>query len=151
MDQIIEVFGVNWKLLLIQAVNFGLLLAILYRYLYKPVLHMVDVRRAKIENAIKDSERMEMELGQAEAEKSRILRDATQKGDDLIDAAKKHAETSEITIMKDAHRKAVHLLNEAERRTAREREEMIQKAEREVARMAILSAEKILRQGALKK
>ncbi|KKT36721.1 MAG: ATP synthase subunit b [Parcubacteria group bacterium GW2011_GWA1_44_13] len=151
MDQIIEVFGVNWKLLLIQAVNFGLLLAILYRYLYKPVLHMVDVRRAKIENAIKDSERMEMELGQAEAEKSRILRDATQKGDDLIDAAKKHAETSEITIMKDAHRKAVHLLNEAERRTAREREEMIQKAEREVARMAVLSAEKILRQGALKK
>ena len=151
MDQIIEVFGVNWKLLLIQAVNFGLLLAILYRYLYKPVLHMVDVRRAKIENAIKDSERMEKELGQAEAEKSRILRDATQKGDDLIDAAKKHAETSEITIMKDAHRKAVHLLNEAERRTAREREEMIQKAEREVARMAVLSAEKILRQGALKK
>lgn len=151
MDQIIEVFGVNWKLLLIQAVNFGLLLAILYRYLYKPVLHMVDVRRAKIENAIKDSERMEMELGQAEAEKSRILRDATQKGDELIESAKKHAETSEITIMKDAHRKAVHLLNEAERRTAREREEMIQKAEREVARMAVLSAEKILRQGAVGK
>lgn len=151
MEQIITVFGVNWKLLLIQGVNFGLLLAILYKFLYKPVLHMVDTRRAKIENAIKDSERMEMELGQAEAEKARILREATQKGDDLIDAAKKHAETSEITIMKDAHRKAVHLLNEAERRTAREREEMIQKAEREVARMAVLSAEKILRQGASKK
>lgn len=148
MDQIVTVFGINWKLLLIQGVNFGLLLAILYRYLYKPVLAMVDTRRAKIENAIKDSERMEVELGQAEAEKARIIREATQKGDDFIDAAKKHAESEEHNIMKDAHRKAVHLLNEAERRTNREHDEMIEKAEREVARMAILSAEKILRQGA---
>lgn len=150
MDQIITVFGVNWKLLLIQAVNFGLLLVILYRYLYKPVLHMIDVRRGKIENAIKDAEKAEMELGQAEAEKSRIIREATRKGDEVIDAAKKHAETEEHNILKDAQRKAVHLLNEAERRTNREHDEMLEKAEREVARLAILSAEKILRQGALK-
>lgn len=145
MDQIIAVFGINWKLLLIQAVNFGLLLAILYRYLYKPVLTMVDTRRAKIENAVKNAEKSEVELGQAEAEKSRILREATQKGDVLIDAAKKHAETEEHTMIKDAQRKVVHMLNEAERRVAREHEEMVEKAEREVARMAVLAAEKVLR------
>lgn len=151
MDQIVTVFGINWKLLLIQGVNFGLLLAILYRYLYKPVLAMVDARRAKIENAIRNAEKTEAELGLAEAEKAHILREATKKGDDLIEAAKKHAEGEEHNIMKDAHRKAVHLLNEALRRTNREHDEMIQKAEREVARMAILSAEKILRQGAATK
>jgi F-type H+-transporting ATPase subunit b len=145
MEQIVSVFGINWKLLLIQGVNFGLLLAILYKFLYKPVLKMVDTRRAKIENAIRNAEKTEAELGLAEAEKARIVREATKKGDELIDAAKKHAETEEHTIMKDAHRKAVHLLNEAERRVNREHDEMIQKAEREVARMAILSAEKILR------
>ncbi len=145
MDQIITVFGINWKLLLIQAVNFGLLLFILHRYLYKPVLSMVDVRRLKIENAIKDAERMEEELGRAEAKKVSILRLATEKGDELILAAKKHAETEEHNIVKDAHRKAVHLLNEAERRALREHEEMLQKAEREVARMAVLAAERILR------
>lgn len=145
MEQIITVFGINWKLLLIQGVNFGLLLAVLYKFLYKPVLKMVDIRRAKIENAIRNAEKTEAELGLAEVEKARIVREATKKGDELIDAAKKHAEISEITIMKDAHRKAVHLLNEAERRVNREHDEMIQKAEREVARMAVLSAEKILR------
>jgi len=145
MEQIVTVFGINWKLLLIQGVNFGLLLAILYKFLYKPVLHMVDVRRLKIERAIHDADEAERQLGEAEAEKAHILREATKKGDDLIDAAKKHAETEEHNILKDAHRKAVHLLNEAERRTNREHDEMLQKAEREVARMAILSAEKILR------
>ncbi len=145
MEQIITVFGINWKLLLIQAVNFGLLLFILHRYLYKPVLAMVDMRRLKIERAIKHAEQAETELGEAEAQKASILRLATQKGDEIIDAAKKHAETEEHMMMKDAHRKAVHLLNEAERRVAREREEMIEKAEREVARMAVLAAEKVLR------
>ncbi|MBI5799035.1 MAG: F0F1 ATP synthase subunit B [Candidatus Yonathbacteria bacterium] len=151
MEQIVSVFGINWKLLLIQGVNFGLLLAILYKFLYKPVLHMVDTRRMKIENAIKKAEIMETELGNAESEKARILRDATKKGDEIIDAAKKHAETEEHSIMQTAHRKAVHLLNEAERRTNREHDEMVQKAEREVARMAVLSAEKILRHGAVAK
>lgn len=151
MEQIVSVFGINWKLILIQMVNFGLLLFILHRYLYKPVIAMVDTRRMKIENAIKNSERMEIELGHAEAEKARIVREATKKGDELIDAAKSHAEKEEHNIMKEAHRKAVHLLNEAERRTNREHDEMLQKAEREVARMAVLSAEKILRQGAIAK
>ncbi|KKU81620.1 MAG: ATP synthase subunit b [Parcubacteria group bacterium GW2011_GWA1_47_8] len=145
MEQIVSVFGINWKLLLIQGVNFGLLLAILYRFLYKPVLAMVDERRAKIENAIKDAENAEAELGQAEIEKARILREAVQKGDTIIDTAKKHAEGEEHTMMKDAHRKVVRLLSEAERRVAREREEMMEKAEREVARMAVLAAEKVLR------
>lgn len=145
MEQIIAVFGINWKLLTIQAVNFGLLLFILHRYLYKPVLAMIDARRLKIERAVKHAEQAEIELGLAEAQKASILRSATQKGDEIIDAAKKHAETEEHMMMKDAHRKAVHLLSEAERRSAREREEMIEKAEREVARMAVLAAEKVLR------
>lgn len=145
MEQIFAVFGINWKLLAIQAVNFGLLLFVLHRYLYKPVLAMVDLRKKKIERSVHDAEEAERQLGEAEATKARIMRDATAKGDALIDAAKKHAEGEERTMIKDAHRKAVHLLNEAERRAAHEREEMLQRSEREVARMAVLAAEKILR------
>ena len=145
MEQIITVFGVNGKLLAIQVVNFGLLLFILHRYLYKPVLAMVDVRRLKIERGVRAAEQAERELGEAESQKSSILRTATQKGDELIDAAKKHAEIQEHTMMKEAHRKAAHVVSEAERRAAREHEEMIEKAEREVARMAVLAAEKVLR------
>ncbi|MEK7460126.1 MAG: F0F1 ATP synthase subunit B [Patescibacteria group bacterium] len=145
MDQILIVFGINWKLLLIQGINFGLLLLILWHFLYKPVIKMVDVRRERIAQGIRDAEQSERELGEAEAQKARILREATLKGDALIEAAKKHAEAEEHAIIKEAHRKATHLLNESERRMAREHEEMLQSAEREVARMAVLAAEKILR------
>lgn len=145
MEQIVSVFGVNWKLVLIQMVNFGLLLAILYRFLYKPVLGMIDERREKIANAIRKADQMESDFGEAELKKAELIREATQKGDAIIDAAKKHAEVEEHNLIKDAHRKVAHLLNEAERRAARERETILEEAEREVARMAVLAAEKVLR------
>lgn len=145
MEQMVTVFGVNGKLLIIQAVNFGLLLFVLHRFLYRPVLKIVDARREKIERSIKEALRVEQELGQAEVEKTHMLREAREKGDAFLEVAKKHALDEEHLIIKDAHRKAVHIFNEAERRIEREREEMLEKAEREVARMAILAAEKILR------
>lgn len=145
MEQIINVFGVDWKLLLIQAINFGLLLLILWHFLYKPVIKVVDARRERIERGIRAAEQSERELGEAEAEKARILREAMHKGDQLIEAAKKRAEAEEHALLKEAHRKATHLLNEAERRIEREHADMLQKAERDVTRMAVLAAEKILR------
>ncbi len=145
MEQIISVFGIDWKLILIQAVNFGLLLFVLHRFLYKPVLAVIDARREKIKRSIEDTLRAEEELGKAEAERIHILHEARVKGDALIEGAKKSAQSEEHVIIKDAHRKASHLLRDAERRIEREREEMVEKTERDVARMAVLAAEKILR------
>jgi F-type H+-transporting ATPase subunit b len=145
MEQIISVFGIDWKLILIQAVNFGLLLFVLHRFLYKPILAVVDARREKIAHSIKNALRAEEELGKAEAERIHILHDARVKGDALIEGAKKSALGEEHVIIKDAHRRAEYLLRDAERRIEREREEMVEKTERDVARMAVLAAEKILR------
>ena len=41
--------GIEWKLLLAQGLNFILLLIILRKFLYKPILKMLDERRAKAE------------------------------------------------------------------------------------------------------
>lgn len=145
MEQIISVFGIDWKLILIQAVNFGLLLFVLHRFLYKPILAIIDARREKIERSIKNTLVAEEELGKAEAERIHILHEARLKGDALIEGAKKSALGEEHVIIKGAHRKASHILRDAEHRIEREREEMVEKTERDVARMAVLAAEKILR------
>ena len=48
MEKVLDVFGIDWKLLLINAVNFGLLLATLSYFFYKPMMRMLDLRRDKI-------------------------------------------------------------------------------------------------------
>jgi F0F1-type ATP synthase membrane subunit b/b' len=45
MGDLFAAFGINWKLLVIQAVNFGVLLLALWYFLYTPVLTMIDERK----------------------------------------------------------------------------------------------------------
>ena len=56
MEQLIQAFGIDARLILIQVVNFGLLMAALTYLLYKPVLKMLHDRQEKIAQGLKDAE-----------------------------------------------------------------------------------------------
>ena len=68
MAQFFAAFGIDWRLLLVQAVNFGLLLLALWYFLYGPVLKMIDDRRAKIAESVKVAEAAARRLEEAKAE-----------------------------------------------------------------------------------
>jgi len=70
MEEIAKVFGLDWKLLIIQAVNFGVLLLVLWYFLYKPVLKMLDERRGKIQKGVEDAENAEIRLTEIEGERA---------------------------------------------------------------------------------
>ncbi len=49
MSQLLGQLGINWELLISQAINFALLLIVLRIFVYKPLLKLMHDRRAKIE------------------------------------------------------------------------------------------------------
>jgi len=51
--------GIDLKILLAQLVNFGILIFLLSKFLYKPVLKMLDQRKKKIAESIKKAEEIE--------------------------------------------------------------------------------------------
>ena len=59
---ILENFGVEPVLLLAQIVNFAILLFILKRFLYKPILKVLEERKNKIETSMKQSEQIQKEF-----------------------------------------------------------------------------------------
>jgi F-type H+-transporting ATPase subunit b len=52
MEQLLTQLGIDWHLLISQAVNFFLLLIVLRIFVYKPLLTVLRERREKIENGI---------------------------------------------------------------------------------------------------
>ena len=52
MDEFIKQFGIDWRLLVSQAVNFFLVLVILRLYVYKPVSAILRERRRRVEEGI---------------------------------------------------------------------------------------------------
>lgn len=143
-------FGVNWKLLVIQGVNFGLLLALLYRYLYKPLFAMLEKRQQAIADGLRDAELAKSEMTRVGAETQVLLRKAREDGGKLVDTLHKQGIEEERRIIREAQEKSAALLSEAQILAKEEQAHMLRESEKEIAKMAILGAEKILRASAAK-
>ncbi len=68
-----EKLGLDWKVLVAQVVNFGLLLFIMQRFLYKPLMKALDERNKKVKNALEDSQKIEEKLKSIEKKEAQLL------------------------------------------------------------------------------
>ena len=144
MSEIIGVFGINWKLLLVQAVNFGILLLVLWHFLYKPVIRMLAERREVVAKGVIDAEHAAAERARAEEERTAVLTAATKDADTLIARAKERGEAKEQEILLEAQKKSDRLLAEAALKAEEEKRRALVESKEEIARMAILGAKRLL-------
>src|SRR3989344_2774487 len=146
MNELFAAFGVNWKLLLIQAVNFGLLLAALSYFLYRPILRIIDERREKVAEGVRLAESASRPLAEAKEEGEQLVGEAAKKAEALAAASRTSAEQKGVGIVKDAQARADQVLAEAQVRAEEVKRQTIAASEREIARAAMLAAEKILKE-----
>lgn len=144
MGELFAAFGIDYRLLLIQAVNFGLLLVILWKFLYTPVLKMLDERRGKIAESVKKAEAADRRLSEADEEGKGIVAMAAKESVGIVAAGRTRAETQAAEILKATQEKADRLLLEATQRAIEEKRLALAQGEKEIARAAMLAAEKIL-------
>ena len=146
MSELLTVFGLDWRLLLIQAVNFGLLLTVLTYFLYKPVLKIIDERQKKIAEGVRTAERAVKQLGDAKIESEGIVGAAAREAESLAATARARADERTSEIVKAAESRAQATLKDAAKRAEEAKRQAVLESEREIARAAMLAAEKILRE-----
>src|SRR4030067_222054 len=71
--EVLEDFGVEPILLLAQVVNFVILLYILKRFLYKPILKVLEERKKRIETSVKQSEDIQKRFDEMSKKQTEIL------------------------------------------------------------------------------
>jgi F-type H+-transporting ATPase subunit b len=141
-------FGINGKLLLMQAVNFGLLLLVLWKFVYRPVLAMIDERRAKIADGIAQAEAASRRLAEADEEARGLVGAAAKEGEGLVAAARERADVRAAEIVKDAEGKAAAALSDAQARAEEIKRQAARESEKDIIRASVLAAEKLLRERA---
>ena len=146
MEKLIIAFGIDGRLILIQVVNFIILVAALSYFLYRPILNLLNDREAKIKQAVKDAEVAKSAKAAAATERDTVLTVANRDAEAVIDRAKTHADEKGTEIIKTAEKKADDLLKDAELRATEIANQAHHEAEVEIAKTAVLAAEKILRQ-----
>src|SRR3972149_8583050 len=71
-----EALGINLGFFLVQLLNFLILVVILYAWAYKPILRMLDDRKAKIAQGLEDARIASEARANAEKEAAKIVADA---------------------------------------------------------------------------
>lgn len=86
--QILGQFGFEPILFIGQIINFILLFFILKKFLYKPIITMLDDRRRKIEQGLKDAAEADKRLQETLEKESKILKQAQEEARRMLDEAK---------------------------------------------------------------
>ncbi|MAJ97085.1 MAG: ATP synthase F0 subunit B [Parcubacteria group bacterium] len=145
MEEIARVFGLNWKLFLVQTVNFSVLLLVLWYFLYRPVLQMIDERRQKIEKGVKSAEKAEKRLDEIENEREGVLKKATTEAGEILSTSKDRAQEKASEIVSEAENRANSLVDSAQQRAEEMKDRALRESKEEIGKAAILAAEQILR------
>lgn len=146
MGELFAAFGLDWKLLLVQVVNFGVLLLILWKFLYTPVLRMIDKRRGTIAEAVQKAEAADRRLFEADEEGKSIVANAGRDAEGLVAAGRSKASQEGAEILKRTQEKADQLLADANARAEEAKRQALVAGQKEIARAAMLAAEKILKE-----
>ncbi len=112
--EILNQFGINPILLLAQVVNFLVLLFILKKFLYKPILKVLEERKKKIEESLKNAEEIEKRLLETEEEKDKVLLKASSEAQKLLDDTKKELEAMKTEMELRAKQQAELIIKKGE-------------------------------------
>lgn len=101
METFVQKFGIDWKLMIAQLVNFAIIFFVLRAFVYKPILGILDKRRKKIEEGLTFAEKAKTELGSIETLKAEEVKKAQQKGAEMIQDAEAVANRVHEKIIAD--------------------------------------------------
>ncbi len=117
MSQLLSNFGVDWKLLLAQVVNFAILFYVLKRFAYGPLLDMLSRRRDIIKKGLEDADASGQEL-----------QNVTREAASMRTEAKKEAHALLVT----AHGEAQDIVEAAKQAAAIKKEEILHSAQKDI-------------------
>jgi F-type H+-transporting ATPase subunit b len=129
--------GIQWKILLAQTISFSVVFFVLWRFAYRPVFNMLEARRQKIAEGLANAEKIKARLVQTEADHQKILAEAGDKADELIDEARAAAMRVREQEIQKAVTAAEQIITKAREAAAQDHARMLAELKREVGRLVV--------------
>lgn len=136
---------INWWTWIFTIANLIILMLIMRKLLYNPVKKMLNERREEVEQTYQDADDAKKEADALKREYEQHLLKTKQEANELLGAASKKAQARSDEIISDAELRAAQIIDKAIERTERDKKLAVAAAKDEIADMAVIAAEKIVR------
>jgi len=140
----LQQLGVDWGKLLVQAINFLLLLYLLQRMAYRPLLRMMDQRRERIRNDLEEARRLREEAERTRNLYHEQLSRARDEARAILEEANNVSTRIREQALLDAEAQNALLLQRAREEIEREKLAAVAELRREVADLVIMAASQVI-------
>jgi F-type H+-transporting ATPase subunit b len=138
--------GIDWKVLILQTIAFGILVFILVKWVYPPILKMLDRRQKLIDDSVKAAKEATAQSEKAAADIAKQLKAARSEADDIIVAARNQSEQMLVTTDAEAQKRAEATIAAARSQLQRDVEAARKTLRDETAELVALATEKVVRE-----
>ncbi|HLF17853.1 MAG TPA: F0F1 ATP synthase subunit B [Candidatus Omnitrophota bacterium] len=137
-------FSPNVSLLLLTWFTFFTLLAVLYKFAWKPILAALDAREETIRCSLEEAQRLKNELAQIEQTRQEMVKKAEMEAKSIVDESRKAAVEAAHHVQQKTKEESQILLDNAKREIKNEVEKAQAKLKAESIDLAIQLAGKLI-------
>lgn len=142
----LEALGINLPSLLWHTLNFAVLVFLLIRFLYRPVVRVLDERSARIKESMQQAEAIKEQLARTN-EETRLQMEATRReGQAIIEQASQMSEKMRAQARQEAQAEADRIVERARAQIDHERQQAVAELKREMADLVVAAAGKVIGQ-----
>lgn len=124
MQEFITHFGIDWKLFFAQIVNFSVILIVLRKFAYQPILKILRNRRESIEKGLEMRAEAEKNLKESDEMRNRTLQQANAQAMSVVSHAEAIGREKQDQILKETDVKVEGIITDARRVIQAERMKM---------------------------
>lgn len=140
---VLATFGIDWKGFLAHLFNFSIVLLVMWRWVYRPLMKAMDDRSKEIQDGLKNAEHAGRDRKAAANEREDILRAARSEAQGLIMEAQARADAMHREKMAQARQEIEKIISEAKTQISSERELAFASLRTDMARLVTLATGKI--------
>ncbi|MEK7203454.1 MAG: F0F1 ATP synthase subunit B [Patescibacteria group bacterium] len=144
MENLIETFHIDFKLLIAQSINFIIVFFALYFLIFKPLSNVMKDRSAKIAKSLDDAEKIEKELIKTEEEYKKSLVKVKKEAELILAKADSQAEENKQAMLIKAREEIGQIINLEKNKMLAEKAQTLKDIKKETADLVLSIVEKVL-------
>jgi F-type H+-transporting ATPase subunit b len=137
MGETLQTLGIYWPKLIAQTINFAIVLFVLWRFAYRPVLAILEERRKRIAEGMENADKIKSDLASAQAKAQEILTLANTQANKAIEDARAAAAKVQEQETQKAIAAAEQIIAKAREAAAADHARMLVELKREVGRLVV--------------
>ncbi|HWR00114.1 MAG TPA: F0F1 ATP synthase subunit B [Candidatus Methylomirabilis sp.] len=142
-SNVLGTLGINWKLILAQLVNVGIVIFVLTKWVFKPLLKLMEERAKKIDDGLQHAKEADSRLKQAKEFESELIAKARAEARTIIDEAVANGEKERTQRVERSKQDIDAQIEDAKSKVRQERTDALEAVRREVGELVMLATGKV--------